>query len=105
MEIHCKQGQVQLEKPGDFKAFKIVVESDPRDLELVRKVFGPLASFSDAQSAWVSPHLLRAWPSVKDDAAWEQGFDTMIQKATPHGWIDPQTGAIKAHVEWVGPTR
>jgi len=26
----------------------------------------------------------------------------MIEKARPHGWIDDQRKAIKAHIEWVG---
>jgi hypothetical protein len=25
----------------------------------------------------------------------------MIEKARPHGWIDDNRNAIKAHVEWV----
>jgi hypothetical protein len=25
----------------------------------------------------------------------------MIEKARPHGWIDDQRKAIKAHIEWI----
>jgi hypothetical protein len=28
-------------------------------------------------------------------------FSAMIEKARPHGWIDEQRKAIKAHIEWV----
>jgi hypothetical protein len=27
----------------------------------------------------------------------------MIEKAKPHGWIDEQKKAIKAHIEWIEP--
>ena len=80
-----------------------MLESDNRDLDPVRKAFGKLATFSDASTGWVSPIEVRAWPAVKDDSAWQQGFDEMIRKTAPYGWIDPLTGAIKAHVEWVNP--
>jgi hypothetical protein len=36
-----------------------------------------------------------------DAAAWQQALTGMIEKAKPHGWIDAQRQAIKAHVEWV----
>ena len=36
-----------------------------------------------------------------NDAAWQQNFSAMIEKARPHGWIDDQRNAIKAHIEWV----
>lgn len=95
MKIRWKQGRVKLEKAGDFQAFKIVVESDARDLGLVRDAFGPLATFSDALSAWVSPLELRAWPGVKDDRAWQRGFDEMVKKASLFGWVDPLTGGYQ----------
>jgi len=44
---------------------------------------------------------LRHWPGVERDDAWQQSFSAMIEKARPHGWIDDQRKAIKAHIEWV----
>lgn len=44
---------------------------------------------------------LRQWPGIEHDAAWQQNFSAMIEKARPHGWIDDQRNAIKAHIEWV----
>jgi hypothetical protein len=36
------------------------------------------------------------------DELWQRNFSAMIEKARPHGWIDDQRKAIKAHIEWVG---
>ena len=44
-----------------------------------------------------------AGPGVEHDAAWQQNFSAMIEKARPHGWIDDEDKAIKAHVEWATP--
>jgi hypothetical protein len=35
-----------------------------------------------------------------NDATWQGHLGTMIEKAKPHGWIDEQKTAIKAHIEW-----
>ena len=43
---------------------------------------------------------LRQRPEVAQDAAWQAGLGTMIEKARPHGWIDDDRKAIKAHIEW-----
>jgi hypothetical protein len=44
---------------------------------------------------------LRQWPGIDQGAAWQQNFSAMIEKARPHGWIDDDRKAIKAHIEWV----
>ena len=37
---------------------------------------------------------------VAGDAAWQGNLGAMMEKAKPHGWIDEQKKAIKAHIEW-----
>jgi hypothetical protein len=59
------------------------------------------AELSDAETAWIFQAALRQWPGIEHDAAWQQNFSAMIEKARPHGWIDDQRNAIKAHIEWV----
>jgi hypothetical protein len=56
----------------------------------------------DADTAWISQDALRLRPEVAADAAWQQSFAAMIEKARPHGWVDDARKAIKAHVDWVG---
>jgi hypothetical protein len=94
-------GQLQLEDRDNFRAFKLVVESDRSRLDEVRRALTGQAELPDAETAWIFEQALRRWPDVENDAAWQQNFSAMIEKARPHGWIDDARKAIKAHVEWV----
>lgn len=33
------------------------------------------------------------------DADWQAGFQKMVAYARQHGWVDEETGSIRAHVE------
>ena len=94
--------RVLLEERDNFRAFKLVVEGRREDLDAVRRALAGTAELPDADTAWVSEKALREWPEVKQDASWQAALTGMIDKAKPHGWIDEQRAAIKAHVEWVG---
>jgi hypothetical protein len=94
--------RVTLEDRDNFRAFKLVVEGHREDIEAVRRALAGTAKLPDAETAWISQDALRDRPGVAQDAAWQQSFAAMIEKARPHGWIDDARKAIKAHVEWVG---
>jgi hypothetical protein len=94
-------GSLRLEDRNNFRAFKLVVEGRPDDLDKVRGALAGTIELTDADTAWVSEDALRRWPEVAADAAWQQSLSQMIEKAKPHGWIDETRRAIKAHVEWV----
>jgi hypothetical protein len=94
-------GEVSFEDRQNFRAFKLVVEDGRDKLEAVRKALAGKADLPDAETAWIFQDALRRWPGVADDAAWQQNFAAMIEKARPHGWIDDTRAAIKAHIEWV----
>jgi hypothetical protein len=89
------------EDRDNFRAFKLVVEGDPGRLDDVRRALAGKAELPDADTAWILEDTLRRWPGVEANAAWQQNFSAMIEKARPHGWIDDQRKAIKAHIEWV----
>jgi hypothetical protein len=93
--------QVTFDDHGNFRAFKVVVEVPQATLGDVQVALKGIATVPDRDTAWVSQDALRNWHDVKDDAAWQQGFDAMIEKAKPHGWIDETNRTIKAHVEWL----
>ena len=95
--------RVTLEEPGNFRAFKVVVDAKPSSLDGARRTLTGTAELVDKDTAWVSETALRHWPEVAQDAAWQQSLSTMIEKAKPHGWIDEQRRAIKAHIEWTVP--
>jgi hypothetical protein len=94
-------GRLQLEDRDNFRAFKLVVESDRARLDEVRRALAGHAELPDAETAWIFEQTFRRWPDVENDAAWQESFSAMIEKARPHGWIDDARQAIKAHVEWV----
>ena len=100
--IICVRGanSVAFEDRHNFRAFKVVVEMANADLDGVRAALATLATLPERETAWVAADALRRWPDVRNDAAWQQGFDAMIEKARPYGWIDEAAGTIKAHVEW-----
>ena len=97
------EGRVTLEERDHFRAFKLVVEGDPANLDDVRRMLTGTAELPDRDTAWVFEAALRGWPEVAQDQAWQQSFGAMLEKARPHGWIDEQRKAVRAHVEWIKP--
>ncbi len=93
-------GELLFEDRENFRAFKLVVEGGRERLDAARKATAGKAELADAETAWISEDALRQWPGVEHDAAWQQNFSAMIEKARPHGWIDDERKAIKAHIEW-----
>jgi hypothetical protein len=103
MFVKLSAGRVSLEDRDNFRAFKLVIEGDPARLDEARRALAGTAELPDRDTAWISQAALRARPEVAQNTAWQKSFDAMIEKARPHGWIDEQRHAIKAHVEWVTP--
>ena len=99
MQLRLLGGQVVLEKPQDFKSFKLVIQDAASDAE-VAHAFAGVARFEEGIGiAWVSQEALRAWPGLASDRAWHEGLDRMIEKARPFGWVDDSQAAIRGHVE------
>jgi hypothetical protein len=94
-------GELLFEERDNFRAFKLVVEGTRDRLDVVRKAAAGKAELSDPETAWIFQDALRRWPDVEHDTAWQQNFSAMIEKARPHGWIDDERNAIKAHIEWI----
>ena len=97
-------GRVALEDRDNFRAFKLVIESAPGKLEAARQWLTGTADLPDQSTAWIFEAALRRRPEVAQDAAWQSNLGAMIEKAKPHGWIDEQRKAIKAHIEWTAPS-
>ena len=93
-------GRVSLEDRDNLRAFKLVVEGGPARLDQARRALLNTAELPDQTTAWIFEQALRGRPEVAQDAAWQQNLGMMIEKAKPHGWIDEQKKAIKAHIEW-----
>ena len=93
-------GQVTLEDRDNFRAFKLVIEGEPTRLDQVKRALTNIAEIEDQTHAWIFEQGLRQRPEVAGDATWQSNLGTMMEKAKPHGWIDEQKKAIKAHIEW-----
>ena len=78
-----------------------MVEGGPDRLDQARRALANTAELPDQTHAWIFEQALRQRPEVAQDAAWQQNLGAMIEKAKPHGWIDEQKKAIKAHIEWI----
>jgi hypothetical protein len=94
-------GQVTLEDRDNFRAFKLVVEGGPARLDQARRALANTAELPDEKTAWIFDQALRQRPEVAGDATWQSNLGAMMEKAKPHGWIDEEKKAIKAHIEWV----
>src|SRR5262245_58974094 len=92
--------RITLEDRDNFRAFKLVIDGGTEQLEAARKALSGTAEFLDSSHAWIFEAALRKRPETANDTAWQQNLSTMIEKARPHGWIDDQKKAIKAHIEW-----
>ena len=93
-------GSVTLEDRDNFRAFKLVIEGGPARLDQARRALANTAELPDQADAWIYEQALRQRPETANDPAWQQNLGAMIEKARPHGWIDEQKKAIKAHIEW-----
>lgn len=93
-----RAGAWGLEETDDFRKFKVTVRAGSDVLPELRAPLAGTIDFDDPTTAWVAISALRRWSS---DAAWQQGLAAMIEKARPHGWIDPAGQRVRAHVEWL----
>jgi hypothetical protein len=96
-----KKGELTLSDHSNFRAFKIVDESG-RDLAGLRAALGDIANIVDDKTAWVKRDAV---PSLLGEALtpeWLKAYSSMLEKAAPYGWIDPESGAVKAHIEAMG---
>jgi len=94
------EGATMLEDRDNFRAFKLVIQGGRDKFDAARQTLAGKAELPDADTAWIFEATLRGRPDVAHDAAWQQNFSAMIEKARPHGWVDDQRKAIKAHIEW-----
>ena len=101
---HSPLQGLTFEDRDNFRAFKLVIQGDRAELDAVRRATAGRAELPDAETAWILEDALQRWPGVEHDTAWQEKFSAMIEKARPHGWIDDNRKAIKAHIEWTAAT-
>jgi hypothetical protein len=100
MYIHVMRDfRVALEETEDFKRFKLVIDAPRADLARIGTALAGIATLNDDGHAWVNEEWLRRSDSA---ASWQDGLTAMLAVAKKYGWVDEQTKAVRAHVEWPG---
>lgn len=95
-----RAGEITLDDPQVFTAF-LVTGSGPADTEALGQALGELGWIADEQHAFIHQSAVSA---LAGDAAvtdaWRTAFGRMVRYADSKGWLDPETGAIRAHIQW-----
>jgi hypothetical protein len=90
----------RLDDPDNFRAFKIVAPKT-MDRDALARALGTLGRPGEGETAWISEAALRTLANRPDDRAWHDQATSMIDYARRSGWIDAETGDIRAHIERV----
>jgi hypothetical protein len=54
----------------------------------------------DGEHAWLDIQALRdAVDPADKDPEWDAQFDAMVNYAVAKGWVDPEGGSLRAHIE------
>ena len=96
-------GELLFEDRQNFRAFKLVVEADRASLPKSAQRSTARRPCPMRTPPGSSRRRYAVGTGVEHDAAWQQNFAAMIEKARPHGWINDEDMTIKAHVEWAAP--
>ena len=96
----------RLDEPDNFRAFKVTA---PRGMDraALTAALGTVGRLHEGggtgagEHAWIDEAELRKLSGRAGDKAWNDQASAMIDYAKRSGWIDPATGAIRAHIERV----
>jgi hypothetical protein len=98
VELDLRGGDVtaRLVEPEDFRAFKAVLREAGPPLE---ERLAPAGIARVEEHVWVPVETLRELAGDAATAAWEESLLSMLEFARSRGWVDEETGALRAHVE------
>jgi hypothetical protein len=94
----------RLDEPDNFRAFKVTA---PRGMvgDRLARALAPVGRLheggGEGEHVWIDEAELRKLSGRAGDKAWNDQAMVMIDYARRSGWIDPATGAIRAHIERV----
>jgi len=88
-------GAITLREPQDFRRLEVLV--DPQPSERLEYAIARVGRREGDQHLRLSPCVLRFLSQHAGDPAWEAGFNSMVDYAARHGWVDAQ-GQIRAHI-------
>ncbi len=99
-------GAVELRETLDFQHLHCEMALPQACIEEAREALAGIAELAP-DGAWISLAWLHAAGIAEqpapERAEWSARFARMVDKARPHGWVDAEGLAVKAHVVWAAP--
>lgn len=95
---------VELAEAHDTKRFHIAIvnsEDDDKVEAVLEETGVGRLDPADDDHAWVKAGRVRELAAGMVKGRWAEDFDHMLTKGAKHGWYDPDTEEIRAHVEWI----
>ena len=97
-------GHAQLVEAGDLQRLRCEIAMPPADEGRWQTACQGIASI-EADHAWIAIAWLKAAGTLSQDADWPHRFETMIDKARPHGWVSADGQSVRAHIVWNKPQK
>lgn len=92
-------GTLSMEEVDDFKRFHISAEMDTLAGDSAISAFDDISEDVGDGHFWLQADSIVELSGRADDDAWTVAFWSMLDKAAPYGFADPDGRRIKAHVE------
>jgi len=88
-------GRAELREPDEFRSFKIVIGGESGLAALA----GIATADAGGKTAWVAREAVRRLRGPEPPAEWVASFDKMVESVRRFGWVDDETGSVRAHIE------
>lgn len=95
-----EHGELGLSDPEDFRRFEIEVTRVGITAAQVMAALRTLGEVGDDGHVWVGEAALVKLAGRARDTDWLGKLAAMKDKARPHGWVDDDRHAIRAHIKW-----
>lgn len=94
------EGHAELREPDEFRGFKIAADAALSPAALGRALAGLASIEADGRTAWVKCRAVKRLRGPDAPPAWISAFDKMVESVRRFGWVDDETGSVRAHIEW-----
>jgi hypothetical protein len=96
------EGHTQLLESDDLQRLRCDIALAADDSDAAQAALDGIASL-DHGHAWISTTWLRKTGNLNNGQDWPARFETMIDRARPHGWVSADGLSVKAHIVWNNP--
>ena len=95
-----RSGEISLINAEDFKSLKACADGEVLDAGILLRVFEGLGSVdADMKHVWIAPDAFVSRLAAGQDEQWLARFNAMVAGAAKYGFVDADTGAVRAHIE------